>query len=242
MLRPVPVERPGRPFTGFKLAQAVLSVDGQRAGFAGLSIGSRTVYGVTAEAACVWNRRHTPPRRWCRCGFYCLSTLTDARALSCATENRAAVLLEVVASGRFIRYERGLRYSRQRLRSAQVGPCMCGRRSVVLAGDGRGFVGCRCLRPAGGPCSTDRAFLTVEEFAARLDEPIPVAADADGILPGGGGRELGSPRAGARELGTGEGEPPAAASIAVLAAEIALLQARLDDLQAQVNRHHDDPD
>jgi len=260
--RPVPAEHPDRPFTGFKLARAVLSVDGQRAGFAGLSIGARSVYGVTAEAACVWNRRHVPPKRWCRCGFYCLSTLADARALSCATENRAAVLLEVVASGRFIRYERGLRYSRQRLSSAQVGPCTCGRRSVVLADDGRGFVGWRCLRPSCGPCSTDRAFLSIDQFAARLDEPIPVAADPGGIAPGAEvlsrrglsapvpgrpGRGLGAQEQAARGAGTpgapDPGKPvpdqtPESASIAVLAAEIALLQARLDDLQAQVNGHH----
>ena len=33
-------ERPDRPYTGFKLAHAVLAADGERAGFAGLSIGA----------------------------------------------------------------------------------------------------------------------------------------------------------------------------------------------------------
>ena len=52
----------------------------------GLSIGACRVYGVTAEASCVWNRRHAPPKRRCGCGFYCLSTLAEATALSCATD------------------------------------------------------------------------------------------------------------------------------------------------------------
>ena len=119
-------ERPGRPYPGFKLAHAVLAADGERAGFAGLSIGAERVYGTTAEASCVWTRRHAPPRRRCGCGFYCLNTLAEARALGCATANRAAVLLEVVASGRFIRYERGLRYSRQRVRAVRAGPASAG--------------------------------------------------------------------------------------------------------------------
>src|SRR5207237_433214 len=83
--------------------------------------------GADAEASCGWSRRHAPPRRRCSCGFYCLHSLAEARALSCATANRAAVVLEVVASGRFIRYERGLRYSHQRVKAVRVGPCECGR-------------------------------------------------------------------------------------------------------------------
>ncbi|MGH3249021.1 MAG: hypothetical protein ACRDOI_22840, partial [Trebonia sp.] len=110
-------ERPDRPFTGYKLAHAVVSADGARTGFAGLTLGATRVYGVTADAGCVWNRRHAPPRRWCGCGFYCLHALADARSLACTTENRPALLIEVAASGRYVRYERGLRYSRQRVRA-----------------------------------------------------------------------------------------------------------------------------
>ena len=154
--RSVPQERPRHPFTGFKLAHAVLSADGRRAGFAGLSIGACRVYGVTAEASCVWNRRHAPPKRRCGCGFYCLSTLAGATALACATGNRAAVLLEVVASGRFIRYERGLRYSRQRVRAVRVGPCGCGRTAIGLVDGGSGFVGWRCLAAVCAVCAVDR--------------------------------------------------------------------------------------
>src|SRR3984957_18949550 len=108
-------ERPDRPFPGYKLAHAVLSADGATAGFAGLTLGAASVYGVVADAECVWSRRHAPPRRWCGCGFYCLHDLADARSLACATENRSALLLEVTASGQYIRYERGLRSGRQRV-------------------------------------------------------------------------------------------------------------------------------
>ena len=46
-------ERPDRPFTGYKLAHAVLSADGTQTGFAGLTLGATHVYGVAAEATCV---------------------------------------------------------------------------------------------------------------------------------------------------------------------------------------------
>ena len=69
---PPGAERPDRPFTGYKLARAVLSADCAKTAFAGLTLGAERVYGVTAEASCVWTPRHAPPRRWCGCGFYCL--------------------------------------------------------------------------------------------------------------------------------------------------------------------------
>ncbi|HEY5988198.1 MAG TPA: hypothetical protein VIV12_17760, partial [Streptosporangiaceae bacterium] len=155
--RPVLRERPDGPFAGFKLAHAVLSADGSRAGFAGLSMGANSAYGVVAEASCVWTRRHLPPKRRCGCGFYCLNALADAQALRCVTEHRAAVLLEVTASGRFIRYERGLRYSRQRVRAVWAGRCGCGRPATSLVDAGRGFVGWQCLRAACALCATGSA-------------------------------------------------------------------------------------
>jgi hypothetical protein len=224
-------ERPDRPFTGFKLAHAVVASDDGRAGFAGLSMGAQRVYETTAEAACVWTRRHAPPRRRCTCGFYCLNSLADARALSCATDNRDAVLLEVVASGQFIRYERGLRYSRQRVRAVRVGPCWCGRPARGLADAGRGLVGWRCLMPACAACGANHKLVTFGSFAARLGGLVPVIPDEDAASwpgqvpdarPGPGGP---SP----------DGLPDAAA-IAALGAEIALVHARLDHLQAQFNR------
>ena len=213
-------ERPDRPFTGFKLAHTVLASDDGRAGFAGLSMGAQRVYEATAEASCVWTRRHAPPKRRCSCGFYCLNSLAEARALSCATENREAVLLEVVASGRFIRYERGLRYSRQRVRAVRVGPCWCGRPARGLVDAGRGLVGWRGLTPACAACGANRHLVTFGSFAARLGGQIPVTSDEGAAgWPGQAGDGL-----------------PDAAAIASLGAEVALVHARLDHLQAQFNR------
>ena len=224
-------ERPGRPYPGFKLAHAVLAADGERAGFAGLSIGAQRVYGTTAEASCVWTRRHAPPRRRCGCGFYCLNTLAEARALGCATANRAAVLLEVVASGRFIRYERGLRYSRQRVRAVRAGPCECGRPARGLADAGRGLVGWRYLMPSCGACASNRLLITFGSFAARLGGLVPVTADEGAAgWPAEAAETLAWPGAPA------PGGLPDAAAIAALGAEIALVHARLDHLQTQFNR------
>ena len=213
-------ERPGQPFTGFKLAHALLDTGAAQAGFAGLSLGSQRVYGATAEASCIWTRRHAPPRRRCTCGFYCLNTLAEARALSCATENRDAVLLEVVASGRFIRYERGLRYSRQRVWAVRVGPCACGRPATGLTDAGRGLVGWRHLMPSCAACGAHRSLVAFGSFAARLGGVVPVTADE------GAATWPGAPADG----------PADAEVIAALGAEITLVHARLDHLQAQLSR------
>jgi hypothetical protein len=213
-------ERPDRPFTGFKLARAVVSADGGGAGFAGLSLGASQVYGVVADASCVWCARHCPPRRRCGCGFYCLHTLADARAMGCATANRSALLLEVTAAGRYIRYERGLRYSRQRVRAIRECRCGCGQPGTALAEAGTGLVGWRHLTPVCGRCAAATPpVLTLREFAAlagpgiRIAVPAPPAAPAEPISPGG----------------------PAESPIAVLTAEVALLHARLDDLQSRLD-------
>jgi hypothetical protein len=219
-------ERPDKPFTGYKLAHAVLSADGTRTGFAGLTMGASRVYGVIAEASCVWNSRHLPPRRWCGCGFYCLHAVGDARDLSCATENRQAMLLEVAASGRYIRYERGLRYSRQRVRAIAESRCDCGSPGTSLADAGSGLIGWRHLIPLCDRCAAGRRVLTLTEFTAllggpvRVTAPVPAAADA------------GSPPGAPHGAPVGPAEQP----YAILAAEIALLHARLDDLQSRLER------
>src|ERR1700761_2618730 len=151
--RPARDERPDRPFTGYKLAHAVLSADGTQAGFAGLTLGATRVYGVVADAECVWSKRHAPPRRWCGCGFYCLHDLAEARSLGCATENRAALLLEVAASGRYIRYERGLRSSGRRVRATLAPRGECGRAGDGLADAGSGLIGWRHLEPVCAACA-----------------------------------------------------------------------------------------
>ena len=214
-------EHPDQPFTGYKLAHAVVSADGARTGFAGLTLGATRVYGVIGDACCVWNHRHAPPRRWCGCGFYCLHALADARSLGCATENRSALLLEVTASGRYIRYERGLRYSRQRVRSVLDAQCGCGRPGAALADAGSGLIGWRHLTPVCDTCVRGRPALTLRDFTSRLDGPV-------GVQPLLSGTTLPSD-----PLSTGESstETP----IAVLTAEIALLHARLDDLQSRLD-------
>jgi hypothetical protein len=225
---PAKGERPDRPFTGYKLAHAVLSADGARTGFAGLTLGATRVYGALTEASCVWNRRHAPPRRWCGCGFYCLHDLADARSLACATENRAALLLEVSASGRYIRYERGLRYSRQRVRAVLDAQCGCGRPGAALADAGSGLIGWRHLTPVCDTCAAGRPALALGDFTGRLDGLVRVAPLLSATTPPAGVPPV--PRA--REVPSGAEESP----IAVLTAEIALLHARLDDLQSRLDR------
>jgi hypothetical protein len=217
--RPVPDQdtRPDRPFTGFKLARAVLSADGAAAAFAGITLGASEAYGAVAEASCVWNARHMPPRRWCGCGFYCLHSLADAQGLGCATENRSALLLEVAAAGRYIRYERGLRYSTQRVRVIRESRCGCGQPGTGLTDAGTGIVGWRHLTPVCDRCATATPpVLSMAQFAARLDGPVRVISQPAA--------------AGAPAQASASAESP----IAVLNAEIALLHARLDDLQARL--------
>lgn len=238
MLRRIPRdERPERPFTGYKLARAVLSADGARAGFAGLTLGADQIYGAVGEAACVWNTRHAPPRKWCGCGFYCLHDQGDARALGCATENRSALLLEVAASGRYIRYERGLRYSRQRVRLIMDSQCGCGRPGTGLADAGTGLVGWKHLTPVCGRCTDTRpVMLSVRDFARRLDAPVRVAPSVAGPV-GAAASMVGA------ALGQSAGDGPAPTAlpgagespIAVLTAEIALLHARLDEIQSRLD-------
>jgi hypothetical protein len=216
-------ERPDRPFTGYKLAHAVVSADGARTGFAGLTLGATRVYGVIGDACCVWNRRHAPPRRWCGCGFYCLHDLADARSLGCATENRAALLLEVAASGQYIRYERGLRYSRQRVRAILAAQCACGRPGTALADGGSGLIGWRHLAPVCWTCLRGRPALTLADFTSRLDGQVRV-------LPSPSSAPLTS------GLPAPPGAPGGESPIAVLTAEIALLHARLDDLQTRLGQ------
>jgi hypothetical protein len=151
------------------------------------------------------------------------------------------VLLEVVASGRFIRYERGLRYSRQRVRTVRVGRCGCGRTAIGLVDGGSGFVGWRCLAAVCAVCAADRPYLTFGEFMACLDEPVGVGTDTFGLDADTVG--LGADTIGAVMMPSVMSPgAPGSSSIVVLTAEIALMQARLDDLQARVARYNGDSD
>ncbi|WP_242586034.1 hypothetical protein [Streptomyces sp. MST-110588] len=152
----LPQERPEQPPTGFKLAHPVLSHDGARAGFAGVSIGGALPYGFLDDARCVYGRRHRSPAPRCDCGFYCLHARDEALALACATEYRQAVLLEVTVLGAYIRFERGMRYARQRVRVARVGACACGLTPCAFVDAGWGRTGWRVLTAACAGCAVRR--------------------------------------------------------------------------------------
>ncbi|MBA2323783.1 MAG: hypothetical protein H0V92_07170 [Pseudonocardiales bacterium] len=231
-VRRIPRERPSAPLRGHKLAHPMVSADGTGAGFGGVTLGRASVYGVLADAQCAQGGRHRCPSRWCDCGFYCVHTLGDARALACDPDYRYAVLLEVAASGRYIRYERGLRYARQRVISVRVGRCACGHRARVLAETGVGTVGWRRLVAACLDCAGTRPSLTFGAFS-RLLSGLPVRSDT------------GEPRAAeptAPQPRQAEAEPsqmsavPTEALVPMLTAEVALLQARLDEVQRQLAR------
>ncbi|MFE1862461.1 hypothetical protein [Streptomyces anandii] len=225
----LPAERPTRPPTGYKIAHPVLSHDGTRAGFTGVSLGGALPYGVLADAACVYGRRHRPPARLCDCGFHCVHERAAAEAMLCTAEHRTAVLLEVSVLGAYIRFERGFRYARQRVRTATVGPCACGAPAAALADAGWGRPGRLALAPSCAGCARGRTSLTLAAFARLAGEGLRVAAvgrapwpAAGPGVPDGPGDEGG---AGAEGLGVPE-----------LAAEAALLQARLDWFQTQLAR------
>ncbi|MFJ9816457.1 hypothetical protein ACIRU3_14510 [Streptomyces sp. NPDC101151] len=222
----LPAERPTEPPTGYKIARPVLSHDGTRAGFTGVSLGGALPYGVLDDAACVYGRRHRPPARLCDCGFHCVHDRTAAEALLCAPEHRAAVLLEVSVLGAYIRFERGFRYARQRVRTATAGPCACGAAAVALADADRGRPGWRALAPACAGCARGRTSVSLAGFARLAGEGLRVVA--------GGGLAVSSVGATAGEAAgaTAGGEP----GVPELVAEAALLQARLDWFQTQLAR------
>lgn len=213
-----PKERSAEPLPGFKLAHPMISVDGTSGGFSGVSLGRTRAYRVIADAECAQGASHRSPARWCDCGFYCLHAIADARALTCDPDYRYAVLLEIVASGRYIRYERGLRYERQRVTKVRVGRCGCGQQAQLLADMGEGLVGWRRLLPVCTSCAGRRRIVSFEAFS-RLLAGTPVVADEPGIVPD------------AELADTDE-----ATVVPLLTAEVALLQARLDAVQRELAR------
>lgn len=226
----LPEERPTEPPTGYKIAHPVLSQDGTRAGFTGVSIGGALPYGVLDEARCVYGRRHRAPHRRCDCGFHCVHESAVAEAMLCTAEHRAAVLLEVSVLGAYIRFERGFRYARQRVRSATVGPCECGGVAVALADAGWGRPGRRALKAACAGCVRGRTSLSLASFARLAGEGLRVRAAVPPVAGIGG----------AEGATTGGGGATAALGVSELVAEAALLQARLDWFQSQLGRLRDE--
>ncbi len=89
-----------------------------------------------------------------------------------------------------------------------------------MADAGSGLVGWRHLAPVCDLCAAGRPIMTLREFVARLDGRVRIDTDQEGVAqPGIYSVPL-----------QATGEPP----YAVLAAEIALLHARLDDLQGRL--------
>ncbi|MDT0389728.1 hypothetical protein [Streptomyces dubilierae] len=219
----LPSERPTEPPTGYKIAYPVLSQDGTRAGFTGVSLGSALPYGVVAEAACVYGLRHRAPHRRCDCGFHCVHHRAAAEALLCTAEHRAAVLLEVSVLGAYIRFERGFRYARQRVRVVTVGRCACGAGACALADAGWGRAGWRGLAPVCEVCARGRLPVSLGRFARLAGEGVRVV--------GGGGSTPGGEGAGPAGIEAAQG-----LGVPELVAEAALLQARLDWFQAQLAR------
>ncbi|MFF8674989.1 hypothetical protein [Streptomyces sp. NPDC015242] len=219
----LPSERPTEPPTGYKIAHPVLSGDGTRAGFTGVSLGGALPYGVVAEAACVYGLRHRAPHRRCDCGFHCVHDREAAEALLCAGEHRTAVLLEVSVLGAYIRFERGFRYARQRVRVVTVGACACGAGARVLADAGWGRAGWRGLAPVCDVCARGRPAVSLGRFARLAGDGVRVVD--------GGGRTPGDEGAGPAGIEAAEG-----LGVPELVAEAALLQARLDWFQTQLAR------
>ncbi|MEV7689952.1 hypothetical protein ACFW1F_25095 [Streptomyces bungoensis] len=215
----LPAERPAEPPTGYKIAHPVLSQDGTRAGFTGVSLGGALPYGVLDDASCVYGRRHRPPARLCDCGFHCVHDRRAAEDLRCTAEHRSAVLLEVRVLGAYIRFERGFRYARQRVRTMTAGPCACGAAAAALADAGWGRPGWRALAPACAGCVGARTSVSLAGFARLAGEGLRVVGTG-----------------GAAPAPHGDLAPGGEAGVPELVAEAALLQARLDWFQTQLAR------
>ncbi|MFC5994932.1 hypothetical protein ACFQE5_11995 [Pseudonocardia hispaniensis] len=212
-------EHSDQPLPGYKLAYPMLSADGTSTGFSGVTLGRAHIYRAIDDAICVHGSRHACPSRWCDCGFYCFHDIAAARDLACEPEYRGAVLLEVAVSGRYRRYERGLRYARQRVRAVRIGRCDCGRHGEVLADSGSGSIGWRRLLPVCPSCAGNRPVIEPDAFGRLAGGDITVTTDGP---PSGPVAPLSA-------------KPDAAGAVAVLSAEVALLQARLDEVQARLD-------
>ncbi|MFZ0163238.1 MAG: hypothetical protein WAL12_06610, partial [Trebonia sp.] len=101
----------------------------------------------------------------------------------------------------------------------------CGNPGTALTDAGTGLVGWRHLSPICDRCSVGRRALRLAEFAALLDGRVQVETPS-------GISGTGAPDIPVMPVTPEAGESP----YAVLSAEIALLHARLDDLQSRLDR------
>lgn len=226
----LPEERPTGPLHGYKLGYPMLSADRRTGAFGGIWLSGQAVYRLDDTAVCFWNHRHVPPKRRCSCGFYCVHSLETAEAMACEEGYRSTVLLEVEVKGRFIRYESGFRYSNQRVVGLRTTRCRCGRPVDHLTDSGSGIRGWVRLDPSCRLCVAGREALPLAAFAALVgDRSLFAGAGALSTASDGG--------TGVTEYNLSD--QPAddlRSAVGVLTAEIALLQARVDSLQAEVAR------
>jgi len=173
----LPQERPAVPPTGYKVAFPMLSRDGTRVGFRGVSLGGQIVYGTVDDAQCGYGRRHPSPDPGCDCGFYCLHSQAGAQALTRATDCQDAVVLTVSVLGAYVRYERGTRYARQRVRSVRVGGCGCGRPAEAFGYPGTGLPGWRSVAATCRDCAAGLKLLPFPEFARLAGPAVMVTTD-----------------------------------------------------------------
>ncbi|MDL5159504.1 hypothetical protein [Actinomycetospora termitidis] len=230
---PRPEESPGsRPaLPGWKIAYPMLSADGTALGFNGVALGRSQVYGTVAEAVCVQSPRHRCPSTWCDCGFYCFHEAEQARALACDEQYERSVLLEVLASGRYVSYELGLRYQRQTVRAVRVGRCRCGRAAAALDDVGGGIVGWRRLEAVCRECAGRRAVLSLDRLGRLAGVPVTVDEGVE--------RTVLAPLAPLEAAGPDDpaaADLPPEAEIPLLSAEVTLLQARLDEVQRRLSK------
>lgn len=207
----------------------MLSADGTAVGFNGVALGRSQVYGTVAEAVCVQSPRHRCPSSWCDCGFYCFHEADQARALACDEQYERSVLLEVLASGRYVSYELGLRYQRQSVRSVRLGRCRCGRTAAALDDVGGGIVGWRRLEAVCRECAGRRAVLSLDRLGRLAGVPVTVDEGTE--------RSVLAPLAPLAPLpDAGSAGLPPEAEVPLLTAEVTLLQARLDEVQRRLER------
>ena len=225
--RSLPVERPAGPLHGYKLGFPMLSADGRSAGFGGIWSSGQAVYRAEDTAVCFWSPRHSAPKRRCSCGFYCLHSLEATRAMACEEEYRSTVILEVEVRGRFIRYEEGFRYSSQRVLAVRTNRCVCGRPVDGFADSGTGVRGWMRLQPCCPRCRAGRQSISLPAFADLLRRGTE--AEGAAVRVGSDGT---SPLAATTLVDEGD----SGSAVSVLTAEVALLQARVDALQAEVSR------
>jgi hypothetical protein len=97
----------------------------------------------------------------------------------------------------------------------------------VLVDSGSGITGWLQLQPCCVRCIGSRETITPAKFGALLGHPGLVVTDADAADEEPRNRVRDAPAVTADEAGS---------SLSLLAAEVALLQARVDSLQAQLSR------